>query len=146
MTKLNQDVLSGLLFIVVGIAGLWFGKDLAVGTAFRMGPGYFPMVLCSLLVLIGLLIALKGLVKSTEMPGRLHWRPLILVTLSILAFAGLIENAGLLPAAFAVVLIATCGGPEFHWLEGLLLAVVLSLGAVGLFIFALNMTIPIINY
>ena len=146
MSKLNQDVLSGVLFVVVGIAGLWLGKDLAMGTAFRMGPGYFPMVLCGALVFLGLIITIKGIIANGEMPGHLHWRPLLLVTLSVLAFAGLIETAGLLPASIAVVLISAFGGPEFRWLEGIVLAIVLSLGAVGLFIYALNMTIPIINY
>ena len=145
MTFLNKDALSGALFIATGLAGLWIGQDYAVGTAFRMGPGYFPRVLCGMLVVIGLVIAVKGVVAGGGRPDGLHWRPLVMVTIAVLAFAGLITTAGLLPAAAAVVLLGAIGGPEFRWLEGIILAVMLSAGAIALFKFGLNMTMPIIN-
>src|SRR5262245_42203593 len=145
MSVLNKDVLSGALFIATGLAGLYIGWDYTVGTAFRMGPGYFPRVLCGLLVVLGTVIAIKGLLAGGEQPERLHFRPLIMVTMAVLAFAGLISTFGLLPAAAAVVLLGAIGGPEFRWLEGVLLAVVLSAGAIGLFKYGLNMTMPIID-
>lgn len=145
MSRLNQDFLSGLLFIAVGAAGLWIGYDYAVGTAFRMGPGYFPRLLCWCLILLGLWISIKGLVAGGEMPERLHWRPLVLLTLAVLAFAALITTAGLLPAAAAVVFLGAAGGPEFRWIEGVALAVVLSAAAIALFKYGLNMTMPILN-
>jgi len=59
MSVLNKDVLSGALFICVGALGLWLGSDYAMGTAFRMGPGYFPRVLCGMLVATGLFVGIK---------------------------------------------------------------------------------------
>jgi putative tricarboxylic transport membrane protein len=145
VTRLNKDVIAGALFIVCGAAGLWIGKDYAIGTAFRMGPGYFPRVLCGLLVLLGVFIAGKGLVRGGESPEGLHWRPLFLITLAVIAFATLISTAGLLPAAAAVVFIGALGGPEFRIGEGLLLAALLTIAAVALFKFGLKMTMPIID-
>ena len=145
MSLLNRDVLSGLLFVAAGGAGLWIGQDYAMGTAFRMGPGYFPRLLCSTLVVLGVLIVIKGIMARGELPERLHWRPLLLITSAILAFAGLITTAGLAPAALAVVLIGAAGGSEFRLVEGVLLAVVLSCAAVALFIYGLNMTMPVFN-
>ena len=145
MVHLSRDVIAGALFIAFGAAGLWIGSDYAVGTAFRMGPGYFPRVLCGILVLLGLFIAGKGLVIGGERPEGLHWRPLILVTIAVLAFAGLIGTVGLLPAAAAVVFIGAVGGPEFRPLEGILLAVLLTAAAIALFKFGLSMTMPILD-
>lgn len=145
MSVLNKDVLSGSLFILVGAAGLYLGADYAIGTAFRMGPGYFPRVLCGLLVVIGLIIAIKGLIVGGERPEALHIRPLILVTLAVLTFAGSIVNFGLLPAALAVVLIGSMGGPEFRVLEGILLSLFLTAAAIGVFKYGLNMTMPILD-
>jgi hypothetical protein len=145
MSVLNKDVLSGSLFIVVGAAGLWFGQDYAMGTAFRMGPGYFPRLLCALLVALGVIIAGKGLVMRSEAPERLHWRPLIMVTLAVLAFGALIGNFGLLPAAAVVVLLGAIGGPEFRMLEGIVIAVALSAAAIGIFKYGLSMTMPILD-
>ena len=145
MSLLNKDVLSGALFVAVGLAGLYIGWDYAVGTAFRMGPGYFPRVLCGFLVVLGIVIAAKGVVAGGELPDRLHFRPLVMVTLAVLAFAGLLATIGLLPAALAVILLSAIGGPEFRWGEGILLSIVLSAGAIALFKYGLNMTMPIID-
>jgi putative tricarboxylic transport membrane protein len=145
MARFNKDVLAGGLFAAVGAAGLWIGGDYAIGTAFRMGPGYFPRLLCAVLVLLGFFITGKGLVLGGERPEGVHWRPLLLITLAVVIFAALITTAGLFPAAAAVVLIGAFGGPEFRPLEGLLLAVFLAAAAVGLFKFGLNMTMPIVD-
>jgi hypothetical protein len=145
MTLLNKDVLAGALFIVVGAIGLWLGQDYTMGTAFRMGPGYFPRVLCGLLVLVGVFVAVKGFIAGGERPEPLHWRPLILVTLAVLAFGGLIGNFGLLPAAVVVVFLGALGGPEFRTVEGVVLAVLLGAAAVAIFKFGLSMTMPIID-
>lgn len=146
MTRLNKDVLSGALFILVGAAGLWLGADYAMGTAFRMGPGYFPRVLNGLLVLIGLIIALKGLLFGGERPEPLHWRPLIMVTIAVIAFGGLIGSIGLLPAALAVVFLGMVGGPEFRIGEGIILSILLTAAAIAIFKFGLNMTMPIFEF
>ena len=50
-----QDLGAGVVFIVIGIAGILFGQDLAFGSAARMGPGYFPMLLSWLIIAIGLM-------------------------------------------------------------------------------------------
>ena len=145
MSVLNKDVLSGALFMLVGGAGLWLGNDYAMGTAFRMGPGYFPRVLCGMLVAIGFVVAVKGAIAGAEPVEGLHWWPMILITLAVLAFAGLISTLGLLPAAAAVVLLGAIGGPEFKIGEGLMLAVLLSAAAIGIFKYGLNMTMPILD-
>jgi hypothetical protein len=145
MSLLNKDVLSGALFILVGAAGLWLGQDYTMGTAFRMGPGYFPRVLCGLLVLTGLVVGIKGLIAGGERPEALHWRPMIMVTVGVLAFAALIGNFGLLPAAAAVVFLGMTGGPEFRLGEGILLSALLTAAALAIFKFGLSMTMPILE-
>ncbi len=145
MTMLNKDVLAGALFILVGATGLWLGQDYAIGTAFRMGPGYFPRVLCGLLVLVGAIVALKGVIAGGERPDPIHWRPLIMVTLAVLAFGGMIGNFGLLPAAAVVVFLGATGGPEFRLLEGVIVATLLTAAAIAIFKFGLAMTMPILD-
>ena len=144
MTRLfNRDVLSGLVFVVIGAAALWIGRDYAMGTPFRMGPGYFPRLLCGLLILIGIIVAVRGMIAGGEWPERLHFKPLALISLGTVAFAGLITTAGLAPAVLAVVLIGAMGGPEFRLIEALILAVLLAGGAVALFILGLGMPLTI---
>ena len=49
MIRGQQDFWSGLLFVGFGAVALVIGRDYAMGTAMRMGPGYFPMILAGLL-------------------------------------------------------------------------------------------------
>ena len=43
--KSQKDFFSGLLFTVVGLTFAWGATKYNMGTAARMGPGYFPMML-----------------------------------------------------------------------------------------------------
>ena len=45
----NKNFLSGLFFIGVGGLGLFMAQDYPMGSALRMGPGYFPIVLSAVL-------------------------------------------------------------------------------------------------
>jgi hypothetical protein len=40
-----QDLGAGLVFVLIGVAGVYFGTDLTFGTAARMGPGFFSILL-----------------------------------------------------------------------------------------------------
>jgi len=55
------DVISGVLFLVVGLSVMWLSGAYTLGTTARMGPGYFPRVLGGVLALLGLVIVAQGL-------------------------------------------------------------------------------------
>ena len=135
----NQDSIAGLLFVAFGVAGLWFGRNYSVGTAVRMGPGYFPHLLSWMLVVFGLGIAFKGALRGGAQIGRLSSRPVIFVLLSFIAFGLLIDRAGLPAAAIASVLIGALGGSEFRWKEQLILSISLAIASSALFIYALGL-------
>ena len=57
---LHRDILAGTLFIVIGALALLGARGYPVGSAMRMGPGYFPAVLGVLLILLGALLGLRA--------------------------------------------------------------------------------------
>ena len=62
----RTDAAAGVLFILFG---LFFGIQslgLDLGTAFRMGPGYFPLVLAVVLVIFGGLILFLSLIHISQ--------------------------------------------------------------------------------
>ena len=64
-----RDVVGGL--VIVGIGGLFllFGRELPVGTSFRMGPGYFPAILSWVMVALGIAVFCSALfIKGLELP------------------------------------------------------------------------------
>ena len=48
-----KDFLAGLIFVAFGIAAIVLGSGYPLGTAARMGPGYFPRILGILLIVLG---------------------------------------------------------------------------------------------
>jgi Tripartite tricarboxylate transporter TctB family len=141
--NLNRDLIAGLMFAAWGIAGLWLASEYPRGTALRMGPGYMPVMLCWGLVLLGGAIATKGALRAGAKLAGWHLRPLVLVLAAILAFAVLIEPAGLALATLAIVLIGAAAGLEFRFGEALALALGLAAGAVGLFVYGLKLPMPV---
>jgi hypothetical protein len=129
---LNQDTLAGALFLAIGAGGLVAGRSLNVGTADAMGEGW-------LMVGLGLVIAAGGLRASAPAvePGRL--RPLLAVTVAVLAFAFALEPLGVVIAIFASALCAARAVPGVALRSVLLPAVVLSLAVLAIFVWGLGL-------
>ncbi len=87
-----KDFIAGLMFIAVGIAAIVIASNYTLGTAARMGPGYFPRILGILMIVLGAVLALRSLrVPGAPLPGW-KWRPVIVVLGSVVVF-GLIVDA-----------------------------------------------------
>ena len=140
---INQDFAAGVMFAAWGVAGLWLGRHYPIGTSLRMGPGYMPWMLCWLLIIFGAIIAGKGALTPGEPLTKWNFRPLILVCAGVMAFALLIESAGLPAAIIATVLIGAFGGQEFRTVEVILLAIGLAIGAIAIFVWGLGLPMPI---
>jgi putative tricarboxylic transport membrane protein len=55
-----KDILAGLLFIALALAFAYAGRDLPMGSSVRMGPGYFPLILSSVLGFFGIIVFIDG--------------------------------------------------------------------------------------
>jgi len=141
---LSKDFLSGVMFIAFGLAALYFGRNLQMGTTVRMGPGYVPHMLAYIMMSLGGIITVVALVTTGEQTEAPKWKPITMVTIGIVCFAALFERAGLLPALVALVLIASLGGEEFKLTEVLGNMVALAVLCVLVFKVGLGMNISII--
>jgi hypothetical protein len=140
----SKDFLAGNLFMAFGLFGLWLGRGLASGTAGAMDAGYFPRLVCGLLIALGALLAGTALVRREhEPPERGAWRPLALVTLACLAFALLLRPLGLVLTLLVCTVLARLAGENIRLIPLLLLCIVLIVAIVGLFVLALRIPIPL---
>ena len=142
---LSKDFLSGVMFIAFGLAALWFGRHLQMGTTVRMGPGYVPHMLAYILLALGGIIAVWALFNPGEITEAPKWKPITMVTIGIICFALLFESAGLIPALIVLILIASLGGDEFKLTEVLANMVVLAALCIVVFKLGLQMNIYIIR-
>src|SRR5438094_1571674 len=90
-----KDFFAGLIFIAFGIAAIVIGSNYALGTAARMGPGYFPRILGILLVTLGSVLALRALRLQGVPVPPFKWRPTLIVLGSVVLFGYIVEQMGL---------------------------------------------------
>jgi len=138
-----KDFLAGLIFVAFGIAAIVFSKDYPLGTAARMGPGYFPRILGLLLIVLGGALSLRALrIPGTALPGW-KWRPVLVVLVSVIVFGLVVTRIGLVLATIGLIVAASAASHEFRPKEALASGVLLAALAVGVFVFALKLVIPI---
>ena len=141
----RKDFFAGLFFTALGLLGLAGAAELDFGSLGAMGPGFFPAVVSGLLTLTGLLLVLRGLLRGglrakgeSFSPGA----PLLLLTALIL-FALLLEPLGFLPAAFTLVFVGRLAAGDGRWIEALFLALILTALSEVLFLWWLEMPVPL---
>ena len=140
----NKDVWAGLLLIAIGAGAIFVARNYPFGTALRMGPGFFPVVLGGLLIVFGLAVLAIGLRKGESMAGPWSLRALIILPLSLILFGLLMEYAGFVPAMLVLIVGSATASTEFRFLEVLLFAAGLTALSVAVFVWALGLPYPLI--
>jgi hypothetical protein len=140
-----KDFYAGLLFIAFGAAFMWGATYYSMGTAARMGPGYFPLVLGGVLIGLGALIFVNGLAPTSGDAhiGAFHFKPAFLVLGGIAAFALLLRTAGFVMAILAIILVSSLASPEYRLRESVISAIVLCLASLAMFVYGLNLQFPV---
>jgi len=145
----HQDFVAGLMFCSVGLATAYASSNYALGTAMRMGPGYFPLVLGILLAGLGVVQAAHSLkldISSDE--SRLIEKPclrsLSLIGAGMLLFAFSLSTAGLLLSTLGLVVISGIAYRQFRWHELGLLSTGLAIFAVTVFVYGLGLPFQVL--
>jgi hypothetical protein len=139
-----KDFLAGLMFVAFGVLGVVVGSEYRMGTAARMGPGYLPRLLSWTLVALGAVIMWRGVLGEHEAIERGRWGPIILITLSIIAFALLIDPMGLLAAGAVLIMMGAFAAPPFKWPETLAATVLLLALSAAVFVWGLQLPITLL--
>lgn len=150
----QKDFFSGLMFTIVGITFAIGATNFTVGSAARMGPGYFPLLLGIVLAGLGLIVTLQSFKSKAvdgDPVGSFAWRPLGFIIGANLAFGILLVGLpslgvpafGLIVAIYALVIIAGYARPQSSLKESVILATILAVGSYGAFVYALNLQFPV---
>ena len=144
MLNRPKDVYAGAIFIGIGTIAFAAAQQYEIGSARQMGPGYLPAAVGIVLVFLGALSLLNGFRNAIpDLIAKQALEPFVLVVASVVAFALLIDVAGLVVAMLALVLIACLRRLFSHPLEVLLTYVGLTAFSVALFSYGLKMQIPL---
>ena len=127
--KNQQDFWSGIMFVVVGIGFAIGATQYSMGTAARMGPGYFPFWLGTCLALLGAFVALGATSKKSEDTRieKFDWS-IVFILLGSYALCGLLlDFLGVYISVFLLVFLSSFASHAFNWkvaaINGLCLAI-----------------------
>ena len=148
--KSQKTFFSGIMFTCVGAAFALGANNYNVGSAARMGPGYFPLIVGCLLTVLGLVVIASAFKIDTvdgDPVGKIAWKPLGFIIGANLLFgillAGLrsigLPAMGLVLAIYALVIVACMAGAHFSMRLSLVLATVLAIGSYLTFIVGLKL-------
>ena len=138
------------MFIAIGASFAIGATAYNIGSAARMGPAYFPLMLGTLLALLGAGVIANSIVvgRPDGAPiGRIAWKPLLLIIGANLAFGVLLGGIrtlgvpamGLIAAIFAAVVISSMAGTHFRLGGALVLALILAVGSYLTFVIGLSL-------
>jgi hypothetical protein len=139
----KRDFLAGLMLTGFGVAALLLSSQYRMGTASRMGPGYFPMGIGGLLCVVGFVISGRAFKWQEAGWPKLAWRPLAAITGAVVVFALLLNSAGLSLALCVLVGVSRLGRPEYTWRETVILCLVVCVLCLALFHFGLRLRLPL---
>lgn len=138
-----KDFWAGLMFISLGIFAIYFGSRYNLGTAARMGPGYFPRILGILLLVLGAIITVRGLSTHGDPVPTWKWRPTVVVLGSVVVFGLIVAKIGLAISTVVLILLASAASHEFRPKEAIIAGVLLAALATGVFVIGLHLQLPI---
>jgi hypothetical protein len=141
-----KDILAGSIFIAIGGAFALGALAYDIGTPLRMGPGYVPLVLGGILVALGGGIVVKGFIAGEgEEIGFVDVRAVVLVITALLFFGLTVRGLGVIGALFGTTLLAALARSRTSWIQALIIAAGVTALSVGIFIYALQLRLPLIG-
>ena len=139
----RKELASGGIFVAFGAYFALESLNYEIGTAFRMGPGFMPLLLGSVLAALGLAIAANGLRKlDKEAPPPIPWRGVALILGTIIFFGATIRGLGFIPVVFISALVTALASRHNSPLFAVILAVALTVMCTLVFVVGLGLTIP----
>lgn len=141
---MSKDFISGMLMLVIGIGALYIGQSYRLGTAARMGAGYFPAMLAIGLMGLGAILMLGA--WRSENPARVdpgNFRAVFFPTLALIVFALTLPVAGLVVALALLLGIGVIGSSETRWKEVVVLIVGAIIFAIVVFVYGVGLQVKV---
>jgi hypothetical protein len=142
MKSFSIDPVNGLCGALFMLAGLFFAiqsASMQIGTAFRMGPGYFPLVLSIILIGLGAVVFVSALRHESEPIGHIAWRGMIFILLAPVLFGLLLRGLGFIPSIFVTALVASLASTRMRPFSATAIAATLALFTTLVFVYGLGL-------
>ena len=139
----NKDLLAGLMFIAIGTIFAVGAYNYQMGTAARMGPGFFPRILGFIMAGLGVLIAVLGLKNQAKWNATAGigwtWTPVIILTVAVVLFGFTLPTLGMIVAISLLTFISGFAAHDKNYRELVIITVLMCLFCAGVFVWGLKL-------
>jgi hypothetical protein len=135
----STNAICGLAFIALGGFFVYQSLNLELGTAFRMGPGLFPLILAAFLTILGAVVLVQAMRVKGEPMGPLALRGMLFILPAPVFFGLTVRGLGFVPSLFFTALIAAFASTRMKAPMAFLLAAGITLFSVAVFSYALGL-------
>jgi|SRR5690606_20987368 len=141
----KQDFWSGVMFVALGVGFALKATSYSMGTAARMGPGYFPFWLGVCLAVLGACVALGSLKEKAEETEveKFDFRVLFIIIGSVVLAGSVLNILGVYITVFLLVFLSSFASHEFSWKIALFTGLFLVLFVYLAFIRGLGLVFPL---
>lgn len=133
------EAACGAIFIGFGAFFALQSFGLEIGTAFRMGPGYFPLVLAIVLILLGSVIFFRATRVQGDVIGAIAWRGIFFILPAPIFFGFTVRGLGFVPALFFSALIAAFASHKMGPLMAVIISAAITVFSVAVFNYGLGL-------
>ena len=142
----RNNVACGAVFACIGlffVGHAW--RTLPVGDASSMGPGFFPIGLGLLLIVLGSIIGFGDSGPDTRSLPPLPWRGVTLITAAVLVFGLTVRSLGFAPSLMVATFVAGLATGRLKPVPALVLSVVVTAFSIAVFLVGLRMPYPLVG-
>jgi hypothetical protein len=142
MPRFSDDTLSGLMFIALAVFfGVTASRTLVIGNFGLMGPGLFPILVSTLLAIIGVAVIFTGR-RIGEQPKHwpIPWRAILFIIGAPVVFALTVRSVGLVVALILSISMAVLASRKIDFVKGALIVLGMTIFCVAVFSYGIGLT------
>jgi hypothetical protein len=141
----KRDFWAGIMFICFGLLFVGLSQQYSLGTAAKMGPGYFPTVLGGLMAVLGAIVCVGAFSKGNPITdlSKVGWRELAMVLGGVGLFGFALPFLGLIIALVLLIFVSALASHEFSVRDTILAIIFLIILSYGVFVWGLELQFPV---
>ncbi|MBC2932941.1 tripartite tricarboxylate transporter TctB family protein [Nocardioides sp. zg-1228] len=144
------DLMAGGTFVVLGLAFAIGGSRYDIGSALRMGSGYVPLVLGTILALLGAVIVVASFrgvdpTVANADRGDIPWRRMGLLLAAVMFFGFTVKGLGLGPSLLVTTFLAALAGHGTRPYRATIIATGLTVVCLIVFVALLQLRLSVIG-
>jgi len=138
-----KDFWSGLVFIAIAVAFMALAARYRLGTAEKMGPGFFPIMIGIVQAGLGAILLGRSFVLDGPPLERMRLSPLAITVVAVVLFGIALSWLGLAAAIAALVIVGSYADRSSRLVESIALAVALVFFSVAMFVWVLGLPLQV---